>query len=68
MSVSLLILNYNTHDLLMTLLGYIADDAHKLGWQVVVVDNGSEDNTLATVAEKVPYTNLIRSERNVGFA
>lgn len=68
MSVSLIILHYNTTELLTTLLGYIANDAQSLDWQVLVVDNGSVENPLPTLAAKFPYANLIRSEQNVGFA
>lgn len=68
MSVSLIILHYNTPELLTTLLGYIANDAQSLDWQVLVVDNGSVENPLPTLAAKFPCANLIRSEQNVGFA
>lgn len=35
---------------------------------LVVVDNASEDNTLALLRRSFPATNIVRLQRNVGFA
>lgn len=38
------------------------------GLDVVVVDNGSSDDTVATVASRHPGVALVRSKKNLGFA
>lgn len=66
--VSVIVLSYNTCDLTLTCLGQFAADAAVAGWQVIVVDNGSQDGTTAAVAEKYPQVEVVRSEHNRGFA
>jgi Predicted glycosyltransferases len=37
------------------------------GWQVLVVDNNSKDNTVNIVKEKYPFVRLIEKKENLGF-
>ncbi|WP_376792590.1 glycosyltransferase family 2 protein [Thermoflexus sp.] len=66
--ISIIVLAHNTRDLVLQCLSGFYDQARALGWQVIVVDNGSVDGTASAVAEKFPEVQLIRSERNLGFA
>lgn len=66
--VSVIVLSYNTSDLTLTCLRQFAADAAAAGWQVIVVDNGSQDGTAAAVAQALPQIEVVRSEYNRGFA
>lgn len=66
--LSIIVLTYNTRDLLAQCLGCIYEQAISRGWQLVVVDNGSDDGTIAVVAEQYPAVEYLRAERNLGYA
>ncbi|HAJ36082.1 MAG TPA: glycosyltransferase family 2 protein [Chloroflexi bacterium] len=66
--VSVIVLSYNTSELTLTCLGQFAADAVVAGWQVIVVDNGSQDGTASAVAREFPHVEIVRSEHNRGFA
>lgn len=66
--VSVIVLSYNTRDLTLRCLGQFAADAVAAGWQVIVVDNGSQDGTTSAVAQEFPHVEIVRSEYNRGFA
>lgn len=60
--VSVVIVNYNTRDLLRACLQSI--ESHH---ESIVVDNASSDGSAEMVAAEFPAVSLIRSERNLGF-
>lgn len=65
--VSLIILSYNTQDLLRECLSSIfrwADSEVK----VIVIDNHSQDQSVHMVRTKFPKVRLIESKENLGFA
>jgi len=66
--VSVIVLTHNTRDLVLRSLEAFYDRALSWGWQIIVVDNGSTDDTARLVSERFPEVELIRSERNLGFA
>jgi len=66
--LSIIVLNYNTRDLVLKCLDSFYGSAIHSGWQIIVVDNGSTDDTARAVAERFPAVELVRSERNLGFA
>ena len=65
-AVTLLIVNYNTRDLLAQCLDSIA--VHCPAAEVVVVDNASRDESAAMVHERYPSVKLVEAMRNDGFA
>ena len=67
-SVSLIVLNYNTRDLTLACLGRFAETATASGWQLLVVDNASTDDSAAIIAAHYPYVEVIRSPANRGYA
>ncbi|WP_322797996.1 glycosyltransferase family 2 protein [Thermoflexus sp.] len=67
-ALSLVILTYNTRELALRCLAGLYEEALARGWQVIVVDNGSTDGTAEAIAGRFPGAELIRSERNRGFA
>ncbi len=68
MDLSVVLLSYNTRDLLEQALRTVAEASADLDVEVFVVDNASRDGSADMVAERFPDVQLIRNEQNVGFA
>lgn len=70
--LAVIIVNYNTEDLTRNCLDSVFAAAQpKEGMQVVVVDNGSKDGSVAMLkkyAKKQPSLLVIESSENLGFA
>lgn len=66
--VSIIIVSFNTRDLLARCLQSIEQQESKPSIETFVVDNASHDGSPDLVAEKFPTVNLIRSDTNAGFA
>lgn len=67
LSVAVLILNWNGRSLLQTCLPLLLNQTYG-NYQVVVVDNGSSDESVAFIAEHFPQVRLIQNEENLGFS
>ncbi|NJN94933.1 MAG: glycosyltransferase [Anaerolineales bacterium] len=65
---SIIILNWNTRDLLVDCLNTIFQHAADLSLEVIVVDNASTDGSQAMLREHFPQVRLIANHDNVGFA
>ncbi len=65
--ISIIIVNYNTAGLLVECLNSIASQSD-LSLEVIVVDNASEDDSVALVTHDFPWVKLIANEHNLGFA
>lgn len=68
MDLSVVLVSYNTRDLLEQALRTALEAAAGMQVEVFVVDNASRDGSADLVAEKFPQVRLIRSPRNLGFA
>lgn len=66
--VSIIILNWNTRDLLADCLDSIAQTAGDLDITIIVLDNASTDGSQAMVQQRFPHVRLIVNQENVGFA
>jgi N-acetylglucosaminyl-diphospho-decaprenol L-rhamnosyltransferase len=66
--VTVVILVYNTPDLLVQCLQNFCERCRMLGWQIIVVDNGSAEDVSGLIGEKFGGVEVIRSESNLGFA
>lgn len=66
--LSICILNWNTEELLKDCLNSVYNDYSKGEWEVLVVDNASEDHSVAMVEAEFPLVRLIVTRENVGFA
>lgn len=64
--VSIIIVNWNTRELLIDCLKSIEQNAP--GCEVIVVDNASSDDSADAVRQQFSYVKLIASETNLGFA
>ena len=66
--LSILIVNWNTRDLLARCLASIYAHPPSPAFEVIVVDNASTDGSPAMVRERFPQVRLIENGENVGFA
>jgi GT2 family glycosyltransferase len=66
--VSVLIVNWNTSDLLRSCLQSVYSRVLGISYEVIVVDNGSTDGSQEMVACDFPNARLIRNSENRGFA
>ncbi len=66
--VSIIIVNWNTADLLKACLESTLKEAGYLNIQIIVVDNASADNSVDLVKKEFPDVKLITNTHNVGFA
>ncbi len=67
LDLSIVIVNWNTRDLLAGCLQSLHDTVRQARFEVWVVDNGSEDGSVALVRERFPQANIIANAENVGF-
>ncbi|MBI5740664.1 MAG: glycosyltransferase family 2 protein [Nitrospirae bacterium] len=68
MDFSIVIVNYNTRELLKDCLRSIYRSGEDEIYEVVVVDNNSSDGSAEMVRDEFPRTRLIINESNLGFA
>lgn len=68
MDLSILIVSWNTRDLLAQCLASIAANPPAAEFEIIVVDNASTDGSVDMVRERFPLVRLLGLERNVGFA
>ena len=78
MDLSILLVNWNTHDLLRKCLKSLHATADRLSdaalvfanytTEIIVVDNASRDGSADMVQAEFPWVQLIQNSRNLGFA
>ncbi len=68
MDVSIIIVNWNTRDILGNCLRSIYDQTNEVEYEVVVIDNASSDDSAAMVRAEFPQVVLIENSNNLGFA
>lgn len=66
--LGIVIVNWNTRDLLRKCLQTVMASQGEFTFEVVVVDNASDDDSPAMVREEFPDVKLIASETNGGFS
>ena len=66
--VSVLIINWNTRELLDECLTSVFETTNSLDFEVIVLDNASSDGSAEMVAEKFPCVKLKQNQENVGFS
>lgn len=68
MELSVIIVSWNTRDLLKQCLSSIYASDSGIGFEVWVVDNTSDDGSVAMLRSDYPEVNVIENDENVGFA
>ena len=67
MEVSIIIVNYNTIDLVIDCIESIYEKTKNISFEIIVVDNASIDNSVNLLTEKFPKVKLLALEQNIGF-
>lgn len=70
MDLSVLIVNWNTRDLLRACLASLRSSLAGVDftWEILVVDNASQDGSAAMVATEFPEVRLFANDRNLNYA
>ena len=66
--LSIIIVNWNTKEYLLRCLKSVFGSENSPSWEVLVVDNGSQDGSGKEVKQFFPKIHLIANEQNLGFA
>lgn len=67
MEVSVSIVNWNRAELLAECLRSVFATTRTIQYEVIVVDNASDDDSVAMVRERYPQVRLINNCENLGF-
>ena len=67
MDVSIIIVNYNTADLIVDCIESINRYTKDISFEIIVVDNNSSDKSCSVLEEKFNNIILIKSKDNLGF-
>ncbi len=66
--LSIIIVNWNTKNLLYGCLKSIFEKISGLSYEVIVVDNASSDGSVEMIHQRFPQVRLIENRHNFGFA
>lgn len=66
--LSILMVNWNTREMTLACLDSIYQNTKIISFEIILVDNGSNDNSADAISERFPDITLIRSTENLGFA
>jgi len=67
-NVSICIVNWNTKDLLKKCIKSINEKTGGLSYEIIIVDNNSQDDSVQMVKRDYPECVIIESKKNLGFA
>lgn len=68
MDLSFIIVNWNTRDLILKCIESIKNDTMNMNIEIIVVDNYSNDDSVACIRSAYPEVRLICNKSNLGFA
>ncbi len=66
--LSIIIVNWNTRELLRDCLASVYEQTWPVGLEVIVVDNASSDGSVEMLEAQFPQVTVIANDTNVGFA
>jgi GT2 family glycosyltransferase len=66
--LSIVVVNYNTRDLLLKCLDSIYDTPNEITLEVIVIDNLSSDGSVEAIQAQFPQVQVIANEENVYFS
>jgi GT2 family glycosyltransferase len=66
--VSIIILNWNTYNLVKECIESVQEQGSGVDYEIVLADNGSTDGSIERIEEEYPDLRIAKIERNLGFA
>jgi GT2 family glycosyltransferase len=66
--ISIIIVNWNTRELLKQCIESIKADIEHIGSEIIVVDNASSDGSVEMIENRFPDVKIIKNSQNMGFA
>jgi hypothetical protein len=66
--LSIIVVNYRTRELTLECLRSVTREATSNNYEILLVDNGSDDGLVETIAQEMPHVRVFPLEGNVGFA
>lgn len=67
MSIGVVILNWNGKEDTLNCVASLQESSHK-NFEIIVVDNGSTDDSVRSIQEKFPEVTLLETFQNLGYA
>jgi GT2 family glycosyltransferase len=68
MELSVVIVTYNTREMLKACITSIKEKTNDIEYEIIVVDNVSKDNTSEMLGEQFPDVKVIQNTKNTGFS
>ena len=68
MKLSIIIPHFNGEELLYNCLQSLLNNISIQDFEIIIVDNGSSDNSANKAKEKFPMINLLKAETNLGYS
>ncbi len=68
MDLSIIIVNYNVKEFIQNLIHSIEKASRNLLYEIIIVDNASDDGSVEFIREKFPAVKLIVNSHNLGFS
>ena len=65
--VSVIIVNYNSEQVLVPCIESVKDNASKVQYEIIVVDNASDTRSVQFLRQKFPDVKFIINKKNLGF-
>ena len=65
--VSIIIVNYNTKNLLQACISSVIEHTKEISYEIIVSDNGSEDGSKEMLQKEFPQIVLLQNHANLGF-
>lgn len=66
--ITVIIVTYNSEEYIQQCLSSIFEKKNKIKYEVIIVDNNSNDSTVSVIQNNFPEVILIPNNQNVGFA
>lgn len=66
--LSIIIVNYNTKDLLRNCLSSVINNTNGVDYEIIFVDNASSDGSVEKIKAEFPSVKIISNKENVGFS
>lgn len=68
MEISVIIVTFNSEKFIIPCLKSIFDKTINLNYEIIIVDNNSEDNTVKIIKETYPSIKIVENNKNLGFS